>query len=53
MNSESDNLDIIYCSDDYEYRTYCDMCDELCIERFHNNHLKPGTHVTKFRKRPQ
>ena len=29
----SDNQLVIYC-DDNEYRTYCDVCDKLCLEPF-------------------
>ena len=29
----SDNYEIIYYADDDEYRVYCDICDNLCIER--------------------
>ena len=28
----SDTQQVIYCEDD-EYRVYCHICDELCIER--------------------
>ena len=53
MNSELDNRENIYCADDDEYRMYCGLCDELCIERFFNDRLKSGTHITKNRKREQ
>ena len=29
----SDNQQVIYC-EDCEYRLHCDICDNLCIERF-------------------
>ena len=29
----SDNKQIIFCPEDNEYRIYCGICDELCIER--------------------
>ena len=29
----SDNQQVIYCEDD-EYRVYCEIYDNLCIERF-------------------
>ena len=48
----SDNQLVIYCEDD-EYRIYCDVCDNLCIERFYKNHLKSQTHINIFRKREQ
>ena len=28
----SDNQQVIYCEDG-EYRVYCDICDNLCLER--------------------
>ena len=34
---ESENLQAVYCEDDGEYRVYCNICDNLCIERFHKN----------------
>ena len=46
MNSE--NQEVIYCADDDEYRVYCDVCDELCIERFYKNHLKSQTYINKI-----
>ena len=46
----SDNQQVIYCEDE-EYRVYCDVCDNLCIERFYKNHLKSKTH--NIRKREQ
>ena len=48
----SDNQQFIYCKDG-EYRVNCDICDYLCIVRFHKNYLKSRTHVNKFRKRQQ
>ena len=40
MNSESDNHGVIFCADDDEYGVYCNFCDNLCKERFYENHLK-------------
>ena len=48
----SDNQQVIYCEDG-EYRVYCEICDKLCIERYHKNHLKSQTHLNKIRKREQ
>ena len=48
----SDNQQVIYCEDG-EYRVYCDVCDNLCIKRFHKNHLKSKTHSNNIRKREQ
>ena len=44
MNSE--NQEIIYCEDG-EYRVFFIVCEKLCIERFHKNHLKSQTHINK------
>ena len=30
----SNNQHVFYCEDG-EYRVYCDICDNLCIERFY------------------
>ena len=49
MNSV--NQEAIYCEDDGEYRILRDICDKLCIERYHKNHLKSGTHLNNFYKR--
>ena len=38
MNSE--NQEVIYCPEDDEYRVYCIICDNFCIEQFYKNHLK-------------
>ena len=47
MNSE--NQLVIYCEDG-EYRVYCDVCDNLCIQRFYKNHLKSKSHINNIRK---
>ena len=49
----SDNPQVIFCPEDNECRFYCDVCDNLCIERFYENHLKPKTHINNIRKREQ
>ena len=41
----------IYCEDDGEYRIYCDVCDNLCIQRFYRNHLKSQTRMNNIRKK--
>ena len=51
MNSEIDNYEVINCADGDEYRIYCEVCDELCIERYYKNNLKSRTHTNKFYKR--
>ena len=43
-----DNQQVIYC-DDGEYRVYCSICDKLCIEQFHKNHLKSRTRTNNIR----
>ena len=48
--SKDENQLIIYCEDDGEYRAYCDICDNLCIQRFYKNHLKSKTHINHIRK---
>ena len=50
MDSVSNNYAAIYCPEDDEYRVYCDICVKLCIERFYENHLKPGTDTKNIRK---
>ena len=35
----SDNQLVIYCEDD-EYRVYCQICDEFCIERYFKKSFK-------------
>ena len=47
----SENYEVINCEDDGEYRVYCDVCDNYCIERFYKNHLKPGTHINNIHKK--
>ena len=46
----SDNYEVIYCTEDDEYRVFCIICDKLCIERFYKNHLKSQTHINIIRK---
>ena len=45
---DNENQLVIYCEDG-EYRVYCDVCDNLCIERFYKNHLKSQTHINNIR----
>ena len=47
---DSENYEVISCPEDDEHRIYCDVCDNLCIERYYN-HLKSGTHINKLYKR--
>ena len=44
-----ENQLVIYCEDG-EYRVYCDVCDNLCIQRYYKNHLKSQTHINNIRK---
>ena len=48
MNSDSDDAEVIYCTDDNEYRIYRGICDNLVIERYHKNHPKSGTHIKYY-----
>ena len=50
---DSDNYEVIYCLEDDEYRVYCDLCNELCIERYYKNHLNSKSHTKNIRKREQ
>ena len=43
---------VIYCEDG-EYRVYCDVCDNLCIQQFYKNHLKSKTHINIIPKLEQ
>ena len=47
------DIEVIYCADDDENRIYCNICDELCIERYYKNHLKSKTHTNNNYKREQ
>ena len=42
---ESNKQEVIYCADGDESKTYCNICDKLCIDRYSKNHLKPSTHI--------
>ena len=42
---DSDDYEVIYYPEDDENRVYCNICDELCIKRFYENHLKSQTHI--------
>ena len=46
------NQEVIFCADD-DYRVFCEICDELCTERFYKNHLKSQTHTNNNRKMQQ
>ena len=48
---DSENQEAIYCDNDGEYRVFCQICDNLCIERFYKNHLKSPTHNNNIRKK--
>ena len=48
---DSDNYEDINCPEDDEYRVYCDVCDNLCVERFYKNHPKSQTHTNNFYER--
>ena len=46
-------IEVIYCPEDIDKRAYCDYSDNLCIERFHKNHLLSQTPYNNIRKREQ
>ena len=46
---DCENQLVIYCEDG-EYRVYCNVCDNLCIQRFYKNHLKSETHINIIHK---
>ena len=46
---DCENQLIIYCEDG-EYRVYCDVCDNLCIQRYYKKHLKSKSHINNIRK---
>ena len=46
---DCENQLIIHCEDG-EYRVYCNVCDNLCIQRYYKNHLKSQTHINNIRK---
>ena len=46
---DCENQLVIYCEDG-EYRVYCDVCDNLCIQRYYNNHLKSKSHINNIHK---
>ena len=52
-DSENNNYEIIYSPEDHECRVYCDICDNLCIERFQKNLFKSQTHNINIRNREQ
>ena len=51
MDEENNYQEAIYCEDDGEYKVYCNICDNLCIEAFYKNHLKSRTHINSIIKK--
>ena len=51
MDGENNNYEVIYREDEGEYRVYCDICDKVCIERFHKTLFKSLTHTNIIRKK--
>ena len=49
MDSDNNTYGGLYCPEDDEYRVNCEICDNLCIERFHKNHLESQTHNNVIR----
>ena len=50
---DSSNKEKIYSDDDGEWRTFCQFCDEIAIDRYYSNHLKSQTFIKIFLKRQQ
>ena len=48
---DSEEQETNYCEDDGDYRTYCEIFDKLCIERYYKKHLKSQTHTNYIYKR--
>ena len=48
MDRDNNSFEVIYVLEDGECRVYCEICDELCIERYYENHLKTGTHTNNI-----
>ena len=48
---DDDNYEVINCPEDDEYRVFCDICDNLCIERFYENHLKSQSYTNNIYKK--
>ena len=48
---DSDIYEVIYCLEDDEFRVHCEICDEICIERYFKNHLKSQTQTNIILKR--
>ena len=44
----SNNQQVFYCEVG-EFRVYCNICDELCIERCFKNHINSQTNINIFR----
>ena len=40
----SDNQQVNLCEDG-EFRVYCNICEDLCIERYYKNPIKSQTHT--------
>ena len=47
----SDEHLIVFGEKDNEFRVYCKICDNFCIQRFYKNHLKSQTHTNNIRKK--
>ena len=51
MDCDKNNYEVVYCPEYDEYRTYCDICDNLFIEQFYKNLLKSQTQTNIIRKK--
>ena len=47
----SDEQLIVYCEKYNEFKVYCNICDNFCIQQFYKNHLKSQTHTNDIRKK--
>ena len=47
----NENPEAIYCEDNGEHRVYCDICDNLFIERLYKNHFISQTPTSSILKK--
>ena len=44
-------MEPIFCPEDEIFRTFCAICDKLCIDRYYQNHIKSQTHLKKLKQK--
>ena len=49
----SDNQQVFFCLEEDEFCVYCEICDNLCIEKFYKNYLESKTRNNNIRKEEQ